>query len=339
MRNALDIISKLFEDEDVPVNTSVELEAPAPILTLSASDTAEDVEAMKAETEEVGIGEPALGAEEEPISQEIEEPLSLDVAESALCLINRLLGETQAGLTMPSSKSNGKTGPIPVSTTSARTCPPSCPLSGGGGCYAGSGPLALHWKKITSKERGTDWGEFCEIVAGLPENQLWRHNQAGDLPGVGERINAREFIALVEANRGKRGYTYTHKYNSPENVKLIKFANDNGFTVNLSANSPAHADELLALDAGPVATVVPSDRMENFLTPEGNRVVICPAITREGVTCETCGLCQKQRSVIIGFPAHGTSKKKASAIASDEGEPVAQDKLNDIIGNIRGAAF
>ncbi|WP_418224539.1 DUF7227 family protein [Bradyrhizobium diazoefficiens] len=35
---------------------------------------------------------------------------------------------------------------------------------------------------------------------------------------------------------------------------------------------------------------------------------MCPAITHENVTCASCALCQRQRSAIIGFPAHGPAK-------------------------------
>jgi len=211
---------------------------------------------------------------------------------------------------------NAKTGPIPVSTTSAKTCPPSCPFNRGQGCYAGSGPLALHWRKVTARERGMAWGKFCSEIAGLPEGQLWRHNQAGDLPGSGERINSRELFALVRANLGKRGFTYTHKTNSRSNLQAIAKANSRGFTINLSANSLAHADTLARTKAGPVVCVLPQEQTSNCLTPEGRRVVVCPATQRDNVSCATCQLCsRRERSVIIGFPAHGTSKRKASAIA------------------------
>jgi len=52
------------------------------------------------------------------------------------------------------------------------------------------------------------------------------------------------------------------------------------------------------------------------VTPAGRKVVVCPATIRDDVSCASCQLCQRQRDFIIGFPAHGTSKKKASAIAS-----------------------
>lgn len=217
---------------------------------------------------------------------------------------------------------NAKTGPIPVSTTESKTCPDSCPFKAGG-CYASGGPLAMHWRKVSSGENAIAWGAFCAKVAELPDGQLWRHNQAGDLPGEGNAIDRRELRQLVKANRGKRGFTYTHKPLSVDNACAIADANAQGFTVNLSANSPSHADSLADFtvagrSVGPVVCVLPSNQTSNCYTPKGRKIVVCPATVRDGISCATCGLCQKaSRSVIVGFPAHGVQTKKASAIASN----------------------
>jgi hypothetical protein len=143
---------------------------------------------------------------------------------------------------------------------------------------------------------------------------LWRHNQAGDLPQDGHgRIDGHLMGYLVAANIGKRGFTYTH--HAPElgdNAAYIKGANDWGFTVNLSANTPAHADTLAALEIAPVVVVLPSTQTTNTTTPQGRSIVICPATTRDDVTCESCQLCARvDRKVIVGFPAHGSGAKKA----------------------------
>jgi hypothetical protein len=218
--------------------------------------------------------------------------------------------------------SNVKTGPIPVSTSAAKTCPTSCPFRGNG-CYASSGPLAIHWKEVTEGRRGHEWSEFISAVNDLPDGQVWRHNQAGDLPGIGNRIAGGMLSDLVTANRGKRGFTYTHKpvtgnnATSAANREAVKKANEAGFTVNLSGNTLSHADELASLAIGPVVVVLPSDATRNVVTPAGRKVVICPATQRDNVSCASCQLCAKgSRSVIIGFPAHGSSKRKASAIAT-----------------------
>jgi len=209
---------------------------------------------------------------------------------------------------------NAKTGPIPVSTTEARTCPPSCPLRDKG-CYAKGGPLGLHWRAVSDRSRGMAWSDFCASIAALPEGTLWRHNQSGDLPGEGERIDAGELLALVEANKGRRGFTYTHKHRA-ENLHLIRSANALGFTVNLSANTIEHADALAETGAGPVCVILPQDTKANTQTPAGRKVVICPATQREGVSCATCRLCSRaERSCIVGFPAHGIAKRAVSTVA------------------------
>jgi hypothetical protein len=158
-------------------------------------------------------------------------------------------------------------------------------------------------------------------IEALPAGQLWRHNQAGDLAGTGERINKTELRALVRANQGKRGFTYTHKHTRAENLEAIAQANAQGFTVNLSANSLRHADELADIGAGPVVTLLPAsaahkDTPKTYATPAGRKVIVCPATYREGISCATCGLCSHAtRSAIIGFPAHGNESKHADTVA------------------------
>ena len=218
---------------------------------------------------------------------------------------------------------NGKIGPIPVSMTSAATCPNACPLKKSG-CYADSGPLSINWRAVTNGTRGTGIDEFAASVAALPANQLWRHNQAGDLPGVGDSIDNVALGQIVAANHGKRGFSYTHKpvfgdsATASANSAAVDAANRGGFTINLSANTLAEADTLAALSIGPVVVVL--DAIEGIradtTTPDGRRVVTCPATYRDNVSCATCKLCAvRDRTTIVGFPAHGTSKKKAAAIA------------------------
>jgi hypothetical protein len=207
-------------------------------------------------------------------------------------------------ITMKSS--NAKTGPIPVSTSPKSTCPDDCAMKAA--CYASTGPLALHWAKVSSGERGISWGEFVRQIDGLELGQLWRHNQAGDLPGNGKTVDPVKLGELVHANIGKRGFTYSH-YRDSESLAWISLANKWGFTINLSANDLADADFLADTGAGPVVTVLRSDQNENTFTPNGRRVVICPATQRDDVSCSTCQLCQRQRDAIVGFPAHGTKKR------------------------------
>lgn len=215
-------------------------------------------------------------------------------------------------LTLKSS--NAKTGPIPVTTSSRDNCPPDCGQREL--CYADSGPLALHWAAVTTGQRGTSWEEHCAQLAQLPDGQLWRAHQAGDLPRAASgraTLDPVKLGQLVRANTGKRGFTYSH-WKDAESIEWIRHANQWGFTVNLSADSLAEADQLAAHQAGPVVVVLPPDTTENTLTPGGRRVVVCPATQRDDVTCASCQLCQRQRETIVGFPAHGAKKNRYRSI-------------------------
>jgi hypothetical protein len=216
---------------------------------------------------------------------------------------------------------NQKTGPIPVSVTGAATCPDACPFKSGNGCYAEGGPMAIHWGKVSRGERGKLLHEFLVDVRAIKAGQIWRHNAAGDLPGCGNEIDPIALAELTAANRGKRGFSYTHKPLTPGNAAAIASANAGGFTVNLSANNLAHADELSDANVGPVVVVVPSSvdgaKTKTLVTPAGRVVTVCPATYRDDVTCESCGLCQRaNRKSIVAFPAHGARKRKASAVAA-----------------------
>jgi len=214
---------------------------------------------------------------------------------------------------------NSKTGPIPVSTSSALTCPASCPFNQGGGCYAANYPMRHHWDAVTRGERGEPLARFLANIAALPAGQLWRHNQAGDIPSSAGKISRRFIRGIIAANRGRRGYTYTHhSLTIGENLTLLRQANRQGFTVNISTESEAAADSAIAAGL-PAVLTVPSDEARNtWQTTAGNRVLVCPAQRSDTKTCADCQLCHKRgRRVIIAFLAHGTAKRRAeSALAA-----------------------
>lgn len=214
---------------------------------------------------------------------------------------------------------NQKTGPIPVTTSSRDTCPATCPFKGSG-CYAESGPLALHWQKVSNAERGVSFAQHCADLASLPRQQLTRLNQAGDLPHTAGRISRRFIRGMVQACRKIRAYTYTHhSLNLGENLALLRFANRNGLTVNVSTENEKAADSAIAAGL-PAVLAVSSDESRNaWRTPAGNLVMICPAQTR-GKDCASCELCHKRgKRVVIAFRAHGTSKRKANAAIAEAG--------------------
>lgn len=222
---------------------------------------------------------------------------------------------------------NAKTGALTVTTSTKETCPPSCPFYLKG-CYAGQGHISWHWAKVTSGLRGLLWPAFlAELSKALNASgfPIWRHNQAGDLAGLGDHIDLSACLELANVSKaaGKLGFTYTHKplvgrhAMASGNLAAVKALNAHGsFTVNASANTLAHADQLAA-EGLPVCVTVPDATAATFRTPAGRKGIVCPAQTKEGVTCASCGLCAKaKRSVIIGFRFHGTAAKAAQANAS-----------------------
>lgn len=216
---------------------------------------------------------------------------------------------------------NRKTGPIPVTTTSANSCPPTCGFKDNG-CYAQSGPLAIHWKWVSEGRRGYSFDELLQEIATLRRHALWRHNQAGDLtpeaPGV---IDSRRLTRLAMANRGRRGFTYTHYLPTPANRIAIRQANQLGFTVNLSAESLRQADEYLDHGVAPVVVALPSNAANATRTPAGHHVIVCPASTGN-TDCLNCGICQQRdRASVVGFPAHGSGAKRVEEIFFKEVRP------------------
>jgi hypothetical protein len=229
---------------------------------------------------------------------------------------------------------NRKTGRIPTTMTERSSCPSTCPLKNNG-CYADAFPLRLHWDKV--EKTGIKIDDLCAKIESLPAGQLWRHDVAGDLPRIGQNIDGLSLDKMVKANKGKRGFTYTHHdMNNRANRDLMRFANEEGFTINLSGNNLSHADELADLNIAPVVTVVAMDyerrnakkewtetlpefrariaKLPPLATPKGRKVSLCPA-TYLDTNCKECGICQKQRKAIVAFPAHGFRKRAATAIA------------------------
>jgi hypothetical protein len=243
---------------------------------------------------------------------------------------------------------NAKTGPIPASIVERASCWPGCALYENG-CYAETGALAMHWDRVSHGMAGGSWSEFCAKIAALQPGRLWRYAQAGDLPGYGAKIDGALLDELVTANTGKNAIAFTHKPvlgDDPVAVGnrcLIAAAVTAGFTVNLSANNPAHADRLAELGIAPVVTVISRAYLRKALrhrfkrrrdewaetisewrdrtaslpryTPAGRRIAICPA-TYSGATCKTCGACARVRDAVIGFPAHGAWRQVEAAMAA-----------------------
>ena len=246
---------------------------------------------------------------------------------------------------------NEKTGRIAVTTSSALTCPRACQLWSA--CYAGSGRLAMWWRKVTLglARNATNLQGHLKAISALPAGSLIRLNQAGDLYTTMLRgLLSRSYLDdLARSCASLRAWTYTHHYarangslirrNLQGLARLNRLQNgSHGLVINLSANSPAQYDRLIGYGSPVVSTTDRLDKVQS--TPAGNRLILCPAQYDPHVTCgggkvshrvactccgkrtietRSCGvgrpLCARSdRDYGIAFYVHGGNKEKAREI-------------------------
>lgn len=208
---------------------------------------------------------------------------------------------------------NTKLGNIPVTRSPQQNCPDTCSLKNNG-CYAELSWLGVAWKKDIDK--GISFNELIKNIKSIKKGKLWRHNEAGDISHINGNIIEAELNEIILANKGKQGFTYTHHKPNQHNSPLIKNSNDNGFTINLSAENNNMVDEYISLGIGPVVTILPIDSKKVTYTKNGNKIVRCPNTNNSTIKCEDCKLCYiADRKYVIGFPAHGVRKNKVEKIA------------------------
>ena len=210
---------------------------------------------------------------------------------------------------------NKKTGFMPVTYNSRLSCPDSCMFKNNG-CYADNFHTRLNWDKVTSGERGGTFKELLNNIKALKPGTIWRACVAGDIPSNNKGEISRTYIkGITVANQGKKGYTYTHnRLDIGENISLLKTANKQGFTVNISIESEAAADNAVLNNLPAVIVVKSTEKRRSWYTKNKNKILVCPAQT-SGVNCIDCQLCQSRpKNLIIAFKAHGNQAKKIDKI-------------------------
>ena len=77
-------------------------------------------------------------------------------------------------------------------------------------CYGWA--LGLFWAKVSNNNAGTKYKYFLDQVEALPDGQLWRHNQSGDLEPSQDNPDHIDLPKQdpVKANTGKKGFTFSH---------------------------------------------------------------------------------------------------------------------------------
>lgn len=215
-----------------------------------------------------------------------------------------------------------KVGAMPTSYSPKQTCPSSCTLKNNG-CYGDNFPISLHWKRY-SEDKTDNWQDFVKSVSYFRKHNkegLWRHNIVGDLSVKKNKIDAKKLKQLIKANKGGQVICYTHHHTilsgkkrklSEHNLNLIRYANNKGFTINLSADTLEQAD-ILSDTKIPTAVVLPytkrqfeksGAKLSDIKTLLGKKITVCPEQT-QGIKCLDCKLCShNKRKTIVGFFKH-----------------------------------
>lgn len=230
------------------------------------------------------------------------------------------------------SSENAKTGDIMQSYSSRSTCPKSCVFKNNG-CYAEGYRTKMVWDRCEDKNdaRYVINGEQLkfDLLEGAfsklrknptRETILFRHNVAGDLAIEGTSlidVNRVDTIAeaLSKANKVVggiiKGYTYTHCAISLHASDIIHEAANKGFLINASCETVEEVKHAKSLGINVVIASVNPEETEKELKAVGLYGAQCPAQVNEGMDCNRCQLCAKNRKVVIIFGIHGIYKGKA----------------------------
>jgi hypothetical protein len=137
----------------------------------------------------------------------------------------------------------------------------------------------------------------------MPDTILW----AGNLKRLHNQELDTDYIAAVLEGHKLRpdlhGWSYTHAWKKFDRNPSIA-----GLTINASCDSIADIPKARA--KGFDTVVVVPESTKPFSVIDGEKIRVCPAQTKDSVTCTNCMLCFKEnRDFTVGFRVHGTGKK------------------------------
>lgn len=218
---------------------------------------------------------------------------------------------------------NSKTGDVPTawvgfSTGEAKKSCIGCGLLGNG-CYAYGGSPILGHQSLT-KASMSQPGRYtltAALKARSRKARMVRVTALGDVGRIGREAADAIVAEIKESGLALVGYTHHWK----EVAVAVAWHG----RLMASADNLKEADQAAA--AGwRVSVTVPSDHPRVSLTPEGRKVVVCPAQVKEdhSVQCNNCKLCDgSKRGPIIGFRAHGRKVKAMDIRFKQQSLPIS----------------
>lgn len=204
--------------------------------------------------------------------------------------------------------SNAKTGRMAATYRTSGTCPSTCPLRESG-CYARGRIFGIP-SRLGSEDDG-QYRAVRDLAGSVPAGGMIRANVSGDVlsdDGAPDRAYLSALSDVARARPDVGVYGYTHAW------RTLGQGDAGGAILNASCES--RTDLETAIAAGWPTVVTATDPGDPIIgsTIGGRRVVVCPAQSREGITCATCRLCARaSRRSTVAFIVHGSGAKRAAA--------------------------
>ena len=224
---------------------------------------------------------------------------------------------------------NKKIGDAATTHAAQASCPDTCVLKNGGGCYAERGPLGyfvlanLNKHAVTVKATIMDVAQAeaeaidnMDTVIGRP----LRLHTVGDCASDEAALLVSAAAERYTARGGGRSWTYTHAW---RNVSRSSWGG-----VSVLASCETQEDVLEAKQRGyATALVVDSYDGNTKRYKHGDIDVLpCPAQTKKGVTCSSCKLCFDDKGITerdysVGFEIHGdaVTQNRARTALTNQG--------------------
>lgn len=218
-----------------------------------------------------------------------------------------------APLALAVHSANRKLGGCAATHVAQQSCPRSCPLLNGGGCYAEHGPQGIHTRRLNRAAQGRDARDLARAERRAVANLAPKPGQPLRMGVVGDSRTpsaARERARAASDWRARGGgpvWLYSHAWRS---VPRAEYGAD--ISPLASVDDPSEGSEALSAGYAPAAYVeaFPADHWE----AGGVQWIACPAQTR-GLTCADCRLCTRADQLRnsgrgIAFAAHGSGATK-----------------------------
>ncbi len=215
---------------------------------------------------------------------------------------------------------------VSVSWVGQASCPASCSLKDGGGCYAELGKSGITTRRLndqvvadglsTAKSRTAMAKAEVTGIRGLSGTRQLRVHVVGDCatPASARLIGAA--MVAHTARAGQASWTYTHGWR--------EIARSDWRGANVLASCHTAADVQAARKRGYAASfIVPKHPTNKVRVVDGETVIPCPAqFKHKGVrvvTCEECTLCKRPEWLLanrmsVGFQPDAGSEKKIIAL-------------------------